>query len=141
MELQAAVTAVRLKDTCIEELKMKVDNVYFDSDSKTVINYIRNYFSNFGVFVVHKIRNNREPKQWYHVPAKLNVAGDATRCLSVQNLQNNCRLFNGRKLLYEVNIEEYLTRNNINLDSKVHNAYINTVKKSSNRSKTKRIIY
>ena len=29
LELQAAVTTVRLKDTCIEELKMKVDNVYF----------------------------------------------------------------------------------------------------------------
>ena len=29
LELQTAVTTVRLKDTCIEELKMKVDNVYF----------------------------------------------------------------------------------------------------------------
>ena len=32
------------------------------------------------------------------------------------------------KFLYKVNIEEYLTRNNINLDSKVDNADINIVK-------------
>ena len=40
LERRAAVTTVRLKDTCTEELKMKVDNVYFYSDSKTIINYI-----------------------------------------------------------------------------------------------------
>ena len=32
------------------------------------------------------------------------------------------------KFLYEVNIEEYLTRNNINLDAEVDNADINIVK-------------
>ena len=50
----------------MEELKIKVDNVYFYSDSKTVINYIRNDYSNFGVSVAHRIReirNNSEPKQ------------------------------------------------------------------------------
>ena len=35
---------------------------------------------------------------------------------------------NGRKFLYEVNIEEYLTRNNINLDAKIDNADIIIVK-------------
>ena len=131
LELQAAVTAVRLKDTCIEELKMKVDNVYFYSDSKTVINYIHNDYSNFGVFVAHRIpeiRNHSEPKQCYYVPSKLNVADHATRCVNVQNLQNNCRWFNGPKFLCKVNTEEYLTRNNINLDPKVDNADINIVK-------------
>ena len=110
---------------------MKVDNVYFYSDSKTVINYIHNNYSNFGVSVahrIHEIRNHSEPKQWYYVPSKLNVADDATRCVNVQNLQNNCRWFNGPKFLSEVNVEEYLTRNNINLDAKVDNADINIVK-------------
>ena len=102
----------------MEELKIKVDNVYFYSDSKTVINYIRNDYSNFGVSVAHRIReirNNSEPKQQYHVPSKLNVADDATRCVNIQNLQNNCRWFIGPKFLHEVNIEEYLTRNSVNL--------------------------
>ena len=66
LELQAAVTAVCLKDTCIEELKTKVDNVYFYGDTKTVIIYIRNDYSDFGAFVghiIHEIRKNSEPKQ------------------------------------------------------------------------------
>ena len=131
MELQADVTAVRLKDTCIEELKMNVDNVYFYSDSKTVINYIHNDYYYFGVFVahrIHEIRNHSEPKQWYYVSSKLNVADDATRYVNVQNLQNNGRWLNRPKFLYEVNIEEYLTRININLEAKVDNADINNVK-------------
>ena len=110
---------------------MKVDNVYFYSDSKTVISYIHNDYSNFGVFVPHRIhekRNHSEPKQLYYVPSKLNVADDVTRCVNVQNLQNNCRWFNGPKFLYKVNIEEYLTRNNINLDAKVDNADMYFVK-------------
>ena len=110
---------------------MKVDNVYFYSDSKTVISYIHNDYSNFGVFVPHRIhekRNHSEPKQLYYVPSKLNVADDVTRCVNVQNLQNNCRWFNGPKFLHEVDIEEYLTRNNINLDAKVDNADMYFVK-------------
>ena len=72
---------------------MKVNNVYFCSDSKFVINYIHNNYSNFGIFVeyrIHEIRNHSEPKQWYYVPSKLNVADNATRWVNVQNLQNNC---------------------------------------------------
>ena len=48
--------------------------------------------------------------------------------MNVQNLQNNSTWLNGRKFLYEVNIEEYLTRNNINLDAKIDNADIIIVK-------------
>ena len=122
LELQAAVTVVHLKDTCIEELKMKFDNVYFYTDSKTVINYLRNDYSNIYVFVAHRIHeilNNSEPKQLYYVPSKLNVTNDVTRCANVQNLQNNCRWFNGPKFLYKVNVKEYLLRNIINLVVKV----------------------
>ena len=88
---------------------MKVDNAYFNSDSKTVINYIRNNYSHFGVFVAHRvhgIRNSSEAKQWCYVPSKLNLADDATRCVNVQDLQNNCRWFNRARFLYEANIEK-----------------------------------
>ena len=108
---------------------MKVDNVYFYSDSKTVINYIRTWLY---IVRIHEIQNRSEPRQWYYVPSKLKVA-------DVANLQNNCRWFSGPKFLYEVNIEEYLTRNNLNLNVKVDNL-ISIVKKSSNRRKIKQII-
>ena len=101
---------------------MKFDNVYFYTDSKTVINYLRNDYSNIYVFVAHRIHeilNNSEPKQLYYVPSKLNVTNDATRCANVQNLQNNCRWFNGPKFLYKVNVKEYLLTNIINLVVKV----------------------
>ena len=118
---------------------MKVDNIYFYSDSKTVINYIRTWLYiviiifYFVAHRIHEIQNRSEPRQWYYAPSKLKVA-------DVADLQNNCRWFSGPKFLYEVNIEEYLTRNNINLNVKVDNL-ISIVKKSSNRRKIKQIIY
>ena len=100
---------------------MNVDNVYFYSDSKTVINYICNNYSNFGVFVahrIHEIRNISETKQWYYVRSKLNVADDATRCVNLENLQKNCTWFNEPKYL----TKEYLTKNNTELDTKIDSA-------------------
>ena len=84
---------------------MKLDNVYFYTDSKTVINHLRNDYSNIYVFVAHRIHeilNNSEPKQLYYVLSKLNVTNDASRCANMQNLQNNCRWFNGPKFLYKM---------------------------------------
>ena len=86
--MRVAVTVVHLKDTSIEKLKMKVDYVYFYSDSNTIINYTRNDYSKFGVFAahrIHEIRNSFEPKQWHYEPLKLNGAGDARGSINVQN--------------------------------------------------------
>ena len=47
---------------------MEVDNLYFYSNLKTIINYIGDDYPNFEVFAVHRtreIRNSSEPKQWY----------------------------------------------------------------------------
>ena len=60
LELQAAVIAVRLKSTVMEEINLEIKKVLFWCDSKTVLNYIRNKLSNFGVYVAHRINEIRE---------------------------------------------------------------------------------
>ena len=42
LELQAAVTAVRLKSKILEEIDLQVDQTYLWSDSKIVLHYTSN---------------------------------------------------------------------------------------------------
>ena len=60
MELQAAVMAVRLKSTVMEEINLEIKEVFFWCDFKTVLNYIPNEHSNFGVYVAHRINEIQE---------------------------------------------------------------------------------
>ena len=60
MELQEAVIAVRLTTTVMEEINLEINKILFWCDSKTVLNYIRNEHSNFGVYVAHRINEIRE---------------------------------------------------------------------------------
>ena len=55
LELQAAVTASRIKVKIMEELKETVTSVFLWSDSKTILNYLHNDHSNFGVYVTHRV--------------------------------------------------------------------------------------
>ena len=47
LELQAAVTASRIKVKIMEELKETVTSVFLWSDSKTVLNYLHNDYFEF----------------------------------------------------------------------------------------------
>ena len=60
LELQAAVVAVRLKSTLIEEINLEIKEVFFWCDFKMVLSYIRNEHSNFGVYVAHRINEIQE---------------------------------------------------------------------------------
>ena len=51
LELQTAVAAFRIKVKIMEELKETVTSVFLWLDSKTVFNYLRNGYSNFGVYI------------------------------------------------------------------------------------------
>ena len=59
LELQAAVTAVRLKTAVMEEISLEINKIYFWCDTKTVLNYIRNEHSNFDVYVAYIINEFR----------------------------------------------------------------------------------
>ena len=56
LELQAAVMATHLKVYLFKEIKENMTKVFLWTDSKTVLNYLRNEDRNFGVFVAHKVK-------------------------------------------------------------------------------------
>ena len=87
LELQAAVVACRMKNVILDEVKLEIKSVYFWCDSKTVINYLKNETTNFGVYIAHRvneIRRSSSIEDWYYVPTKLNVTDDLTRFTGFQ---------------------------------------------------------
>ena len=94
LELQAAVTASRIKVKIIEELKETVINVFLWSNWKTVLKYLHNYYSNFGVYITHRVNeilNSTNIEDWQYVPTKSNAADDATRYIPSCGLNSNSR--------------------------------------------------
>jgi hypothetical protein len=85
LELQAAVLAVRLCRSIIEEFA----SIIFFSDSHIVLSWIRNQGREFKPFVparVAEIQSKSKPDQWSHVPGELNVADDVSRKIPAQQL-------------------------------------------------------
>ena len=108
LELQEAVIAVRLTTTVMEEINLEINKILFWCDSKTVLNYIRNKHSNFGVYVAHRIneiRENSSISQGQYIPSDMNVADDATRCISFNQFGSNSRLFTGPNFLLNVTLD------------------------------------
>ena len=89
LELQAAVIAVRIKNSIISEISFKPHHIYFWTDSKTVLKYIKNQNSHFPKYVmyrVNEIRQKSDPNDWYYLPSKDNIADICTR--PINNMQN-----------------------------------------------------
>ena len=61
------------------------------SDSKTVLQYIRNENVKYPTYVMHRvseIKKNTDVSSWNYIPGVLNVADDATRVTKFENLMN-----------------------------------------------------
>ena len=119
LELQAAVIGVRLKTTVMEEVNLEIKKVFCWCDSKTVLIYIRNEHSNFGVYVAHRIneiRENSSVSQWHYIPSNMNVADDSTMCISFKQFGSNSRWFTGPSLLLNATSDDFLE----NIVSTVH---------------------
>ena len=138
LELPAAVTASRIQVKIMEELKETVTSVFLWSDSKTVLNYLHNDYSNFGVYVTHgvnEILNSTNIEDWQYVPTKSNAADDATRYISFHDLNSNSRWFKGPDFIYKdsvtktkyvnCNLEEY-SNANVNLNKIDNEVLIST---------------
>ena len=96
VELQGAVTALIIKVKILEELKETVTSVFLWSDSKIVLSYLQNDYSNFGVYVTHcvnEILNITNIEDWQYVPTKSNAANDAARYIPFCGLNSNSRWF------------------------------------------------
>ena len=103
LELQAAVTASRLKVKIMEKLKETVTSIFLWSDSKILLNYLHNDCSNIGVYVTHRaiyILNSTNIEDWQCVPTKSNAADDATRYIPFCDLNRNSQWFKGLHFVY-----------------------------------------
>lgn len=68
LELCAAVLAVELAELVNSEIDIKIDAIYFYTDSKVVLGYIYNETRRFYVYVsnrVQRIRRSTQPEQWH----------------------------------------------------------------------------
>ena len=82
LELCAAVLAVEVFKTIREHLKLTFEEVFFFTDSKVVLGYIKNRSRRFYTYVsnrVAKILHLSKPEQWFYVNTPDNPADSATR--------------------------------------------------------------
>ena len=89
MELQAAVLAVHLARSILDETRMKFEKVIFFSDSSIVISWIHSQAQEFKPFVsarIAEIQSKSEPCQWRHIPGQYNVADEVSRNIPAQEL-------------------------------------------------------
>ena len=118
LELQAPVTMSKIKVEIMEEFKETVTSVFLCSDSKTVLNYLHNDYSDFGVSVtrrVNEILNSTNIEDWQYVPTKLNGANDATRYIPFCDLNSNSRWLKGPDFKYNYSVTK-TKYGNCNLD-------------------------
>lgn len=100
LELQAAVMAIRLKNSITKELGIPFKDVIFWTDSQTVLGWIRSTSRRYSVFVSHsvsEILNSSTICQWRWLPTKANVADEATRSAELPMITN--RWLNGPEFL------------------------------------------
>ena len=107
LELQAAVLAIRLKNTISKQLDFSIDETRFWSDSQVVLKYIANKDTRFPVFVMNRlneIRLHSTPEQWHYVPTSQNPADFCTRFVPFSKLKFHQSWLNAPTLLeQEVN--------------------------------------
>ena len=69
LELQAAVIASRIKCKIVDESQITVNDIYFCSDSQTVLKYIKNENQRFSAYImrcVNEIKSNSNKADWYY---------------------------------------------------------------------------
>ncbi|XP_013403245.1 uncharacterized protein LOC106168647 [Lingula anatina] len=101
LELTAAVTSVRIAKLIQRELDQSL-NVYFHTDSVTVLRFIRSETKRFPIYVANRvqfIRDFSEVEQWRYVPSSKNTADEASRGISVEQLLSSSRWLQGPEFL------------------------------------------
>lgn len=115
LELQAAVVATRLSTMLKAQLKLKIDDEFFWSDSTIVLGYIANETKRFHMYVanrIYTIKQASETAQWHHIPTKDNPADVISRGCTLPELKDSTFL-NGPHFLQETNITDYIRRNEV----------------------------
>ncbi|VDI57933.1 Hypothetical predicted protein [Mytilus galloprovincialis] len=102
LELSAAVLAVEITQTIMDNLDLHIDTVKFYTDSKVVLGYISNETRRFFIYVanrVEKIRKFSSPSQWNYVPTNRNPADSGTRSVPAHEIHSSEWLLGPKQLL------------------------------------------
>lgn len=102
LELTAAVVAVRVDLMLRAQLRMKLEQSIFWTDSTSVLKYIMNEDKRFLTFVANRvsfITTATKQSQWRYVSSKKNPADDATRGLKAGNVVHSSRWIEGPSFL------------------------------------------
>ena len=104
LELQATVLAVRLSNSILKELDLRVNEIFFWSDSMTSLQYIKNQTKRFQTFVANRVAEIHEsttPEQWHHVPGTMNPADEGSGGVAIKHFQPGCRWWSGPSFLWQ----------------------------------------
>ena len=102
LELQGAVSGVRLAMTCSKELGLALSEATFWTDSMTVLQWIRSRNCRFQTFVANRIGEILESTtkaRWRHIPGRLNPADICSRGIPAGYLTSEHLWFCGQVFL------------------------------------------
>ena len=102
LELQAAVYAIRMRRTIINETTFNIVDVHHWSDSSSVLHWISNTHERHKIFIANRlseILDHSQRSEWRYVPSKLNPADNATRGLPASEIQSNSDWLRGPSFL------------------------------------------
>ncbi|XP_062714026.1 uncharacterized protein LOC134290833 [Aedes albopictus] len=102
LELKAAVLGTRLSESIKQYHTVPIANVFFWSDSKTVLAWIQSEHRRYHKFVavrVGEILLSTDVKNWRWVPSKINPADEATKWKTGPNLNSDGPWFRGPNFL------------------------------------------
>ncbi|XP_041371491.1 uncharacterized protein LOC121385021 [Gigantopelta aegis] len=100
--------AVKLSKLILDELEYPIDDVYYWTDSMSVIRYIANDTSRFHTFVANRVNVIREASQvhqWKYIDSKTNPADAASRGMRMDNFLKADFWFNGPGFLWKPETE------------------------------------
>ncbi|XP_062713779.1 uncharacterized protein LOC134290623 [Aedes albopictus] len=101
-ELQSCILGVRLSETILQSLSVKVSRRFFWTDSRDVLCWLNSDHRRYSQFVAHRVSEILEVSnadEWYWIPTKHNVADDGTKWKQTINLSSSCRWFTGPDFL------------------------------------------
>ncbi|KFD61219.1 hypothetical protein M514_26603 [Trichuris suis] len=102
LELQAAVLAVRLASVAASSLHVEENEIFYWTDSLTVIRWLNMEGCRLRAFVAHRVAEILEMSavsQWRHINGSLNPADDVSRGVSPSALSRCHRWFVGPTFL------------------------------------------
>ena len=85
LELNGAVSAVRLCRLIVQEVDLPIENIYFWTDSMLVLQYVKNRTHRFKTYVANRVTeilDSSHPDQWSHIAGIANPADLLTRGVS-----------------------------------------------------------